>query len=189
MIKDTELEAWQQEWRDQTEPLPELKNKIRRQNLRTVVAIGAISVCLAFSTAAALAGWGSFVSGLATGMWVASVLLGSYAWRARRGSWKPAAQTTLAYAELAYKRSVAKGRILRFAFYFLLTAAVLYAGFVIWRWRATSERNLLGLVLAAMVAELFLMLYLARRNRRNVEEARKLVDQTNQYSDVVQTER
>ena len=54
MSNDTELEIWRQEWRDQTEPLPELRKKIKRQNLRTAAAIIAIGVCLAVSTSVAL---------------------------------------------------------------------------------------------------------------------------------------
>jgi hypothetical protein len=189
LTRDTELETWQQEWREQTEPLPALKKKIKRQNVRTAVAVAAIAVLLAFSTTQALLHHGSFMSGLATGLWFASLLMGGYGWRVRRGAWKPTAQTTQAYVELAYKRAVAKARTLRFAFYFLLTAAVLYAGFVAWNWKATSEKRLLGLVLAGMVIELFFLRHCARRKRQEIEETRKVMDQVNQYADIVQTER
>ena len=189
MTRDIELESWQQEWRDQTEPLPELKKKIKRQNLRTALAIVAVVVGLALSTAAALRGHGSFMSGLATGMWFACIVMGGYAWRVRRGAWKPSAQTTLAYAELANKRALAKARTLRFAFYFLLTATVLFAGFAAWLWRTASDKWLLALVLTGMVAELCWMRYLARRNRREVEKTRKLLAQITQGSDIIQTER
>ena len=37
MTSDLELETWQREWQEQTEPLPELKKKIKRQNLQTVL--------------------------------------------------------------------------------------------------------------------------------------------------------
>jgi hypothetical protein len=189
VTRDTELESWQQEWREHTEPLPELKKKIKRQNLRTAVRIAAVGIGLVLSTTAAWLGRGSFVSGLAAGMWFASIVMGGYAWRVRRGAWRPSAQTTLAYAELAYKRALAKARILRFAFYFLLTAAVLFAGFAAWIWKTASDQWLLALVVAGMVAELILMRYFARRNLREVEKSKKLLDQTGQGSDVLHTER
>jgi hypothetical protein len=189
VTRDTELETWQQEWREHTEPLPELKKKIKRQNLRTGMAIAAIGVGLIVSTTAALLGRGSFISGLATGMWFASIVMGGYAWRVRRGAWRPSAQTTLAYADLAHKRALAKTRILRFAFYFLLTATILFAGFAAWIWKTASDQWLLELVVAGMVAELFLMRYFAGRNRREVEKSKTLLDQTGQGSDVLHTER
>ena len=187
MSRDAELEIWQREWRDQTEPLPALKKKIKRQNVRTVVAVVVIAVLLAFSTTQALLRHGSFMSGLATGLWFASLLLGSYGWRVRRGSWKPTAQTTQAYVELAHKRVVAKARTLRFAFYFLLTATTLYAGFVAWSWKATSEKPLLALVLAGMIIELFVLRHFAQRKRGEIEETGRLMEQTNE--DLIQTER
>ena len=108
MNHDTELEIWQREWQEQTEPLPDLKKKIRRQNLKTVAAIFAVCVCLAISTAAALRTRSSFMAGMAVGIAFAGVFLGGYAWWVRRGAWKPTAQTTLAYAELSHRRAVAK---------------------------------------------------------------------------------
>jgi hypothetical protein len=104
---DTELEIWRQEWRDQTEPLPELRKKIKRQNLRTAAAIVAIGVCLAVSTSVALKTRSPFMAGLAAGIVFASVFMGGYAWWVRRGAWKPTAQTTLAYAELVHRRAIA----------------------------------------------------------------------------------
>ena len=54
MTTDTELERWQQEWREHTDPLPELKKKIRRQNWQTAAAIVAICVCFVLATLAAI---------------------------------------------------------------------------------------------------------------------------------------
>ena len=54
MTTDTELERWQQEWREHTDPLPELKKKIRRQNWQTAAAIVAICACIVLSTLAAI---------------------------------------------------------------------------------------------------------------------------------------
>jgi hypothetical protein len=189
LTRDTELETWQREWRDQTEPLPELKKKIKRQNVRTAAAVAAIGALLAFSTTEALLHHGAFMSGLATGLWFASLLMGGYGWRVRRGSWKPAAQTTKAYVELAYKRAIAKARTLRFAFYFLLAATILYAGFVAWNWKVAFKKGLPAMVLAGMVIELFVLRYSGRRQRQDLEKTRKLAEGANEHSEVIPTER
>jgi hypothetical protein len=179
---DPELETWRREWRDPDEPLPNLKRKIKRQNLRTVAATIAMCVLLAITTVQALRTRGSFVSGMATGLWTVSLVAGSYAWWVRRGAWRPAAQTTLAYAELAHKRAVAKVRTLRFSFYFLLTAMAVCTAFSAWNWRTLSPRSVLmwAVLLAAMVAELFYFRHYARRKQREVEETRKLIEQIRQ---------
>jgi hypothetical protein len=171
---ETELEIWQREWRDRTEPMPDLKKKIRRQNLRTVAAILAVCACLAFSTVEAFRNRSYFMAGVAAGIAFASVFMGGYAWWVRRGAWKPTAQTTLAYAELCYRRALAKARTVRFAFYFLLIATVLFGIFVAWNWKHFHPRD--GIVLVALVAELFFFKHFGRRKRREIEENRKLVD-------------
>ena len=176
MTIDTELETWRQEWRGDTEPLPDLKRKIRRQNVRMILAAAAMVVCLAVSTSEAVRTRGSFMEGLATGIWLTALIAGSYAWWVRRGAWEPAAQTTLGYLELSYKRSVANARTLRFSFYFLLATIVLFAASSVWNWR--EFRPLAAVVLAALVAELFFLGYKRRRSEREIEKARKLIEQT-----------
>ena len=174
MTTDTELETWKQEWRDQTDVLPEFKRKIRRQNLRIAAAIVAVCLCLAFSAVVAMRTRSPFMAGMAAGIGFAGLLLGGYAWWVRRGSWKPTAQTTLAYAELCHRRAVAKARSLRFSFNFLLVATVLLAGFVAWNWRNFHARD--GIVTAALVLELFVMKYYGRRKTREAEKTGKLVE-------------
>jgi hypothetical protein len=171
---DTELDIWRQEWRDQTEPLPDLKKKIRRQNLQTVAAIVAVCACLAVSTVMALRTRSPFVAGLAAGIAFGALFLGSYAWWVKRGAWKPTAQTTLAYAELSYRRAIARARTARFSFYFLLVTTLLLASFVGWNWKNFRTRD--GLVVAALVTELFVLKHVARRKQREMEETRKLID-------------
>ena len=178
MTNDTELESLRQEWRDQTEPLPDLKKKIRRQNLRTVLAILTICVCLAISTAVALRTRSFFMAGVAVGIAFGSLFLGSYAWWVRRGAWKPTAQTTLAYAELSYRRAVAKARTVRFSLYFLLVATLLLIIFVGVNWKNFRTRD--GVVIAALVTESFFLKRLERRKRSEIEETRKLIDDINQ---------
>jgi hypothetical protein len=171
---DTELDIWRREWRDHTEPLPDLKKKIRRQNLQTVAAIVAVCACLAISTVMALRTRSPFVAGLAAGIGFGALFLGGYAWWVKRGAWKPTAQTTLAYAELSYRRAIARARTARFSFYFLLVTTLLLATFVAWNWKHFRARD--GVVVAALVTELFFLKHVARRKQREMEETRKLID-------------
>ncbi len=174
MKTDLELETWRQEWRDRTEPLPELKKKIRRQNLRTAAAAIAICLCLAVSSTEAWLHRSWFMAGMAAGIAFAGVFVGGFAWWVRRGAWKPTAQTTLAYAELSYKRAVAKARTLRFSFHLLLAMIVLFAGFTAWHWHDFHLRE--RMILGAIVIELFFLKHLERRKKREIVETKKLVD-------------
>jgi hypothetical protein len=175
VIIDTEIQSWQREWRDQTDPLPDLKKKIKRQNLHLVASVFLLCACLAVSTTEAIRTRNSLIAGFAVGVWFAGLVAGTYAWWVRRGTWKPAAQTTLAYLQLSHQRAVARVRTIRFSFYFLLVATVLYVIPVVWYWKSFSYRA--PLILAAMVAELFFFRYLARRKQREIEETKKLVEQ------------
>lgn len=136
-------------------------------------------VLLAITTVQALRTRGSFVSGMAAGLWAAGLIAGGYGWWVRRGAWRPTAQTTLAYAELAHKRAVAKVRQLRFSFYFLLITIVVCAAFSVWDWRTLSPKLALiwAVILGATVAELFFFRYYSRRKQREIEETRKLIEQ------------
>jgi hypothetical protein len=174
MTTDAELEVWRQVWCDQTAPLPELKKKIRRQNLRTVAGIIAIVLCIAISTYEAWLHRSVFMAGMATGASFASLAVGAYAWSVRRSAWKPSAQTTLAYAELAWNRAVAKARLLRFSFYFLLAASFLLAAMLAWH-RSTSPFRDWGIVVA-LAGESLYMRYMGQRKLREVAETKKLVD-------------
>jgi hypothetical protein len=171
---DTELEAWRREWHSQTEPLPELRRKIRRQNLRIAAVVIAIGLCLALSTAEAWRSRSWFMAGLAAGIGFASLLLGGFGWWVRRGTWRPTAQTTLAYVELSYRRAVAKSRTIRFSFYFMLAVTVLFTAFAGWRGTIFAARG--GAVAAAMVAELFFLGYCGRQKRREIEATKRLID-------------
>jgi hypothetical protein len=175
---DTELENWRHEWRDRPEPLPELKRKIRRQNQRTAAAIVAVVVCLVISTVVALRTHNSFMNGLAVGIAFAGVLLGGYGWWVRRGAWKPTAQSTVAYADLSYKRAVARSRTLRFSFYFLLTATVLFVAFIAWNWTHFAARD--GVVAVAMAVEVCFLKRSELRKKQEVEQAKKLLDNFNE---------
>lgn len=184
MTTDSELETWQQEWRDRTEPLPEWKRKIKRQNLRMALAMVAIGVCLALSTAWAERSRSSFAAGLAVGMWLTTAIAGSYAWRVRRGAWKPSAQTTLAYMELAHRRAIAKARQLRFSCYLVLAAILLLAPFLVLDSKARARDTA---IIAALGIEAVFFRHYERRKRREVEQTKKLIDDMKESAETAAT--
>lgn len=175
MSADLELEAWQQEWRSQADPLPDLKKKIRRQNVRMVVAIVMICLCVAVSATLAWRMRSLFFAGIAAGITFGGIVMGSYALRVRRGAWKPSAQTTLAYAELSYKRAVAKARMLHFSSHFLAVMLILFAGFSAWNWRAVHVREFA--TFGALVAEAIWLKLYGRRKTREITKCKKLLDE------------
>ncbi|HEX4002712.1 MAG TPA: hypothetical protein VHX36_08690 [Candidatus Acidoferrales bacterium] len=187
MTVDTELDVWRRDWQEETEPFPMLKRKIRRQNLRIAGAVIAIAACLVVSTIEAVRTGNAFVAGLATGIGFAGIVQGGYAWRVRRGAWRPASQTTLAYAELAYKRAAATARTTRFSFRFIVIAAAVYAGVAVWHWKTFSLAY--GLILVAMVIEAFWLNYNRQRAARGLEDSRKLWEQTQRFSNAGTEER
>lgn len=177
MSVDTELETWRQQWRDQTEPLPELKRRIRRQNQRSALAVVAICVCLAVSAIAAWRTRSAFVAGIGAGIGFAGLVMGAYILRIRRGSWKPSAQTTLAYAELSHKRAVARVRTLRFSFWFLLLTSVALGIFLVALGLHGGSFHLRDkIIFPALVIELFFLKYQEKRKQREVEQTRKFLE-------------
>lgn len=173
MTSDTELQNWKEEWRERTGPLPQWKARIRRQNLWMAGSAALLGVALALSTGWALRAGGSFAAGLASGMWLATVALGGYGWWVRRGAWKPGAQTTLAYMELAHRRAVAKARQLRFSSLLLLAVMVPIAIFLAWSRGGLGMRELA--LLAACGIELIFFHRYRRRKEREAERTRQLI--------------
>lgn len=173
MTTDMELEAWQQEWRDGTEPLPEWKRKIKRQNRWVAATTVVLGVCLSLSTLWALQARTSFVVGLTAGIWLTTVLACGYVWWVRREVWKPSAQTTLAYMELAHRRAVAKARQLRFSCYLLLAATLSLALFSVWDSKARGRNA--AIIVALGIESVCLRRY-ERRKRREIEQTKKLID-------------
>jgi TRAP-type C4-dicarboxylate transport system permease large subunit len=171
---DTELETWRQDWLSESDPLPELKRKIHRQNLWMIAAVVALVVCVAVSAVWASRTHSSFAAGLLAGLLFSSLCVGAYSWWVRRGAWKPAVQTTLAYAELTYKRAIAKVQTLRFSFWFLLAAIVAFGVILACDWKHFHAP--FAAILAAMVVELFWIRSKERRKRAEVDEAAKLIE-------------
>jgi hypothetical protein len=137
-------------------------------------AVIVLGVALALSTAGAVRMRTSFAAGLAAGMWLATVIAGSYAWWIRRGAWKPHAQTTLAYMELAHRRAVAKARQLRFSSYLLLSVMLLFAIIAAWNWKPLSLRD--AAILAALAIELLFFRHFRQRKQREAERTKRLID-------------
>lgn len=170
---DPELASWRREWHEQAEQLPNLKKKIKRQDRRGILQAFLVGALLVLSLIGVWHFQTSLSRGFATGAWFSCLIMGVYVWRARRGTWKPAAQTTEAYLVLLHKRAVAKQKIVQFAFRFLLTTTLLYAGFLAWRWKHFSAVS--AVVLVALTGELFLLRYMERKRQRQVDATQKLL--------------
>ncbi len=182
MTNDHELEAWRQEWRKQTQPLPEavlnIKDRIRRQNLRMfwgyVICYGAL---LLFTALGALHHPTSYWVLFAELFWPGMLILTGYRFWTLRGTWRPVAQTTRAYLELNYNRAAAVARYSRFFIYFLIVATVVYAPFVTWIWihRCGNIRPLMLWLM--LVAELPFFLWLHWRKVKKLRDAKRLLDE------------
>lgn len=174
MNTDLELESWKREWREPVEePLPDFRAKIRRQDRRTTFVLVLGAVCLIGSLVAVWQVRTAFWSGLAAGLWFSTAVLGAYVWRMRRGTWRPASQTTQAYIDLCYRRAIAKERIARFAVVFLGIAVVAYGIFVLWNHEHISPLSVV--ILAALAAESFFLRAVARRKRREIKATEKFL--------------
>lgn len=175
MSIDPELAHLQQEWHRETEPLPLLKRKIRRQNLRTVAGAVALAVAFAVALTLAVRQPSAFHSGLATGIAVAGVAMGAYVVRTSRGTWTPAAETTRAYADLTYRRALAQGRILRASTLLQWLAIALLLGTLVFSPHPFSARGLVITVL--LVLELAVFMFQSRRVKQDIAAARQLLEQ------------
>jgi hypothetical protein len=186
MTNDHELEMWRQEWRSQTEPLPEsvlkIKDSIRRQNLRMFLGAILSGALLLLVALWALQNPTWYRVHYAEGFWLLMLLSLIYRFWTLRGTWKPAAQTTRAYLELNYKRAAAVARYLRFLLGILIVTTVISTPFVAWstwRWiHCCCCRNTRLLVLWPMlVAELLFFLWFHRRKSKKAQEAKRLLDE------------
>jgi hypothetical protein len=184
---DLEIESWRREWTFETEPLPELKRRIRGQNRRMIAGAVVIVVCLAFATVMGLRDPRSAWGGFAWGIWISTLLAGGYAMWVRRGTWAPAAPTTEAYVELLHRRAVATLRktvVLRRS---LVVFLAFYAVFVIWSREHVTTRS--TLLVTAVALESLLMRALERRRRRAVEETARLVDRASDAPNTTEQKR
>jgi hypothetical protein len=171
---DLELESWRREWRDDTEPLPELKRRIRGQDRRMIAGGIVILVCLAIATLMGFgqprSGWGGF----AAGVWIATVLALGYTLWVRRGTWATPAPTTEAYVEMLHRRAVATLRKTVVLGRAMIAALALYGGWLVLSGRHRTAYS--GLVFAAFTVGILLMGVLGRRRRRAMDELAQLVD-------------
>jgi hypothetical protein len=170
---DLELESWRQAWSVDTEPLPELKRRVRAQNRRLVLGLVAMACVLVIATAVALrqppgSGW----RGFAVGVWAASAVGGAYALWARRGTWEPSAQTTEAYVDVLRRRAVAELRKLVFLRRCLLVVLVGYTGWLLWKGWPFTLRS--GVLVAMFALEGWWMGRMEKRRRRDVDAAAAL---------------
>jgi len=169
---DLELDAWRREWSADTEPLPELKRRVFAQNRRLGLGIAAIAVCLAIGTGIAVGHpFGSWWGGFAVGLWVASAVGVGYVLWVRRGTWRPASETTEAYLVLLHERAIAEQRKLKFLSRAALVTLVAYGAFLLATRNVTWSR---ALVAIGLLVETRWIQWLERRRRDRVEAAAAL---------------
>lgn len=192
-MEDRELEIWREEWRSETEPLPEIKSKIKRESRRfvlgNIVAAAAAIAALVFSAMVALRDPSPEKIAWAVGIWVLTFVAGGYRVWNQRGVWRPAAQTTRAFVELSYNRAMAKVRAIRFASYVMLAWIAYYAALTVWRWNVIwpdvkadpgGWALTLGGVLLMLAAAFLWLGWQRRRKIAGLEEAKKILEEMKQ---------
>lgn len=186
-MPDLELDDWRKEWSRDTEPLPELKQRIVRQNRRLKLGLVALAACLVAGTLLAVfvatSGW----RGFATGLWAAVLVVGGYALWTRRGTWEPAAQTSVAYADLLHRRAVAEVRKMVFLRRTLAIVLLGWAAFVFFRLPHRGVREVL--LTSGLAIELVWIRVVEGRRRRAVAEAAQLLASTRAATEPSTSER
>ena len=186
MIVDLELDDWRREWSRDTEPLPELKQRVRRQDRRLRWGLVALAVMLVAGMVLALSFATSGWWGFATGLWASVLVVGGYVLWTRRGMWEPSAQTSLAYADLIHRRAVAEVRKMVFLRRTLAVVILGYAAFVFFRLPHRGVREVL--LLSGLAIEVLWIRVLEARRRRAVTDAARLLAST-RAADTTATER
>jgi hypothetical protein len=173
---DLELNAWRRDWSVDTEPLPELKRRVRAQDRRLGIGAVVLVACLAAGAALGLSQpFDSWWGGFAVGLWGACTLgVVTVLW-VRRGTWRPAAETTDAYLTLLHRRAIAQVRKIVIFRRAMLVTVLGYAAFLAWHPHLTVAS---GFVMLGLVAEMFWLRSVERRRRRDVEDAAALMDRT-----------
>jgi hypothetical protein len=194
---DRELQGWMSEWRDEPAPAAEaraaiLKNVRRRSLTLAVVTAGEVVVTLLLlamlgvlfmragdpeTTAVVLAG-----SVLAVGALVVSL------WN-RKGTWRPAAETTEAFLGISILRCRRSLRAVRIAYGIMVVEAMMLVPWLLVCIRRYPDRRPFGfdphLFYGALLAVIFGASTLGcrwyarrvRRERRALEAARRVVSQ------------
>lgn len=170
---DLELDDWRREWSRDTEPLPELKQRVRRQDRRLRWGLVALAATLVAGVVLALSFATSGWWGFATGLWVSVLVVGGYVLWTRRGTWEPAGQTSLAYADLIHRRAVAEVRKMVFLRRTVAVVILGYAAFVFLRLPHRGMREVL--LMSGLAIEILWIRVLEARRRRAVTEAAHLL--------------
>ena len=173
MTTDTELENWQREWREHTEPLPELKKKSsgrigRRSGPSLVSALVWLSRPRGPSKRIALL-WRAVRQGLPSP---------GLLWAVMRGGCDAVPGNPVRKPHWPMPNSPTNGRWQKracfvFAFIFLLCTVVLFSGFLALSLRRIHPREMI--IDAALIVELFYIKRQERRKLQEVEETKKLL--------------
>jgi hypothetical protein len=187
--EDRELELWREQWRSAPESLPDIRARVERQTrnmaIRLIVRATLVSMLLALSVVAVVREPTPGRIVWAIGLWTLVISGVAATWKSHRDIWRPATETTRAFAELFHRRAVAKLHVIRWGFYGLIAWVVFYAALCVWRWPAARpdvEGHPVQYVIALvgsllMVAAGFgVIAWLRRRRLVELKEAKKLLD-------------
>ena len=189
MKEDRELELWREQWHSAPERLPDLRTRVERQTrnmaIRLIVRGALVAGLLALSVVAVVQKPTPGRIVWAIGLWALAISGVAATWKSHRDIWRPATETTRAFADLFHRRAAAKLHVIRWGFYGLMAWVVFYAVLCVWRWPAARPdvqahplQYLIALVgsLLMVAAGFGVIAWLRRRRLVELKEAKKLLD-------------
>jgi hypothetical protein len=188
IAKDRELELWKQEWQaEAASSISQLRARVRFQTARMIASnLAGLSVGVAVLIYAArivlreptprTIVWGTAV----LLCWLATFVF--VVWN-QIGIWRVETESTRAYAELSYKRSLTKIRKIRFMLVLFSCGLAFDFAYLSWEdWRVITQQPSMVFAHLARVSVAFLAWWLfikwyGRRKAQQVEQARRFVEE------------
>jgi hypothetical protein len=183
MTDDRELESWREQWGSGAEPFPEIRSKIRRQQVR--FALDNLAAAIAFVGFLIFAVFvrqqrDELGTGWATGVCILAFVGAGYRVWVQRRAWRPNAQSTYAFVELWHERVMARIRLIRMAGY-AIPGWVVFCGVAIWaNWAVIGKdvrahpRAWSALLAAALIVTPGSLVVLGRLRRRKEAELKEV---------------
>jgi Na+/melibiose symporter-like transporter len=186
--EDHELQAWKQEWQAEVAgPLPQLKKRVRLQTAR-MIASNLIGLILGVGVLIYAARAVRRHPTPQTIVWGAAVLLfllasGIFIVWNQIGIWRVETHSTLAYAELSYKRALTKIRKTRFILVIIVCEAAFDLAYIVWSdWLQTGFHPGVFVIdltrgSAALLATWLFVKWYGRRKAHQLEQARRFMEE------------